>query len=136
MSVVRLVCWNPELAEERARLLKDAGIDVDASPLIPGGGMRPFRVDPPAAVLIDLDRLPSHGREVAVALRNSKWTRHIPIIFAGGLPEKVERIRQELPDAFFTDWKRAPRVITKAMKQAPVDPIRPVAHMQRYAGTS
>jgi hypothetical protein len=136
MAVVRLVCWKPELAQERARLLKDAGISVDASPLIPGGGIGQFRANPPAAVLIDLDWLPSHGREVAVALRISKSTRHIPIVFAGGVPEKVERIRQELPDAFFTDWKRVPRVIAKALKEAPVDPVRPVAHMQRYAGSS
>src|ERR1700730_11493441 len=136
MSVVRLICWNPELAQERARLLKDAGVNVDASTLIPGGGIGQFRTNSPAAVLIDLDRLPSHGREVAVALRISKLTRHIPIVFAGGVQEKVERIRQELPDAFFTDWKRVPRVIAKALKEAPVDPVRPVAHMQRYAGSS
>src|ERR1700674_1054694 len=108
MSVVRLVCWNPELAQERARLLQQAGVDVDASPLKPASVIGHFRASSPAAVLIDLDRLPSHGREVAVALRTSKSTRHIPIVFAGGVPEKVERIRQELPDAFFTDWKRVP----------------------------
>jgi hypothetical protein len=136
MSVVRLVCWNPELAQERARLLQQAGVDVDASPLKPASVIGHFRAISPAAVCIDLDRLPSHGREVAVALRTSKSTRHIPIVFAGGVPEKVERIRQELPDAFFTDWKRVPRVIAKALKEAPVDPVRPVAHMQRYAGSS
>src|SRR5438477_11007129 len=123
MSVVRLVSWNPELAQQRARTLQDAGISVDASPLIKGGGIGRFRASSPAAVLIDLDRIPSHGREVAVALRNSKWTRHIPLVFAGGVPEKVERIRQELPDAFFTDWKRVPRVIAKALKEAPAEPV-------------
>src|SRR5437868_4706510 len=113
MSVVRLISWNAQLAEERARALQDAGISVDASPLKPGSGIAHFRSSSPAAVLIDLDRLPSHGREVAVSLRISKSTRHIPIVFAGGVPEKVERIRQELPDAFFTDWKPAPRVIAE-----------------------
>src|ERR1700694_1631973 len=99
MSTVRLVCWNPELAEERARVLQHAGVAVDASPLKPASVIGDFRASSPAAVLIDLDRLPSHGREVAAALRNSKWTRHVPIVFAGGVPEKVDRIRQELPDA-------------------------------------
>src|SRR5947209_20247260 len=105
---VRLVCWNPEVAHERARLLRDAGITVDPSPIIPGGLIGQVRATMPSAVLIDLDKLPSHGREVGVALRNSKSIRHIPIVFAGGVEEKVARIRQEMPDAVFTDWKRAP----------------------------
>jgi hypothetical protein len=87
-------------------------------------------------VLIDLDRLPSHGREVAIVLRNSKSTRYIPIVFAGGLAEKVERMRRELPDAVFTDWKKVVTALKKAMKAAPVEPVQPVAHMQRYAGSS
>src|SRR5712691_11079382 len=102
MPVVRLVCWKEDLARERARVLQQAGVPVDASPLNTGGLIGHFRANPAAAVLIDLDRLPSHGREVAVALRNSKSTRHIPIVFAGGVEEKVERIRKELPDAQFT----------------------------------
>src|SRR5947207_8604249 len=126
MSIVRLVCWNAELARERARILQDAGIPLDASPLIPGGGIAQIRASSPAAVLIDLDRLPSHGREVAVALRNSKWTRHIPIVFAGGLAEKVGRIREELPDAFFTDWSKVVQVLRKALKSVTVEPVQPV----------
>ena len=136
MPKVRLVCWKEDLALEKARILKEAGIPVDASPLHAGGGHRQFRTNPPAAVLIDLDRLPSLGREVAVALRCSKSTRHIPIVFAGGLEEKVARIRQELPDAFFTDWRNVVRVLQKAVKSAPAEPVLPLPHMQRYAGSS
>src|SRR6478672_1820725 len=135
MSIVRLVCWKEDLARERVRVLEEAGIPVDASPLNPGLIGEP-RANPAAAVLIDLDRLPSHGREVAVSLRNSKSTRHIPIVFAGGLEEKVGRIRQELPDAFFTDWTKVVRVLRKALKSAPAEPVQPIAHMDRYAGSS
>src|ERR1700730_13382251 len=99
MPLVRLVCWKQDLARERARVVEEAGFHADASPLDPGGSMGYFRSKLPAAVLIDLDRLPSHGREVAVALRNSKTTRHIPIVFAGGVEEKIARVREELPDA-------------------------------------
>src|SRR5437667_8435499 len=131
MLVVRLVCWNEDLARERARILKRAGVPVDASPLITGGGIGQFRASQPSAVLIDLDRLPSHGREVAVALRNSKSTRHIPIVFAGGLKEKVARIREELPDAFFTDWNNVARVLQKALKSVRAEPVQRLPHMQR-----
>ena len=136
MPLVRLVCWKQDLALERCGPLKAAGFSVDASPLETGGVIGHFRAQPPAAVLIDLDRLPSHGREVAVALRNSKSTRHIPIVFAGGLEEKVERIRGELPDAEFTGWSGVVRTLKKALRSAPAEPVQPVPHMQRYAGSS
>jgi hypothetical protein len=135
MPVIRLVCWKEELAREHARTLKDAGFDVNATPLNPSGVIGHFRANPVAAVVIDLDRLPSYGREVAAALRQSKTTRHLPIVFAGGVEEKVEPIRRELPDACFTDWKRIAGALKKALKQAPADPVRPVAHMERYAGS-
>ena len=136
MSVLRLLCWNEDVARERARLLKAAGFSVDASELNPSGLIGHFRANMPQAVVIDLDRLPSHGREVAAALRNSKTTRHIPIVFAGGIPEKVERIRRELPDAVFTDWKIVARALKKALKNAPAEPVQPTPHMLRYAGSS
>jgi hypothetical protein len=136
MAMVRLVCWKEETARERARVVKGAGFNVDASPLNPSGLIGHFRVNMPSIVLIDLDRLPSYGREVAVALRQSKTTRHLPIVFAGGVQEKVARIRQELPDAFFTDWKNAAAALKRATKNAPADPVQPISHMERYAGTS
>src|SRR5438552_289754 len=136
MPMVRLVCWKEDLARDRARVLKDAGIPVDAAPLNTGGVIGNFRASPPSAVLIDLDRLPSHGREVAVALRNSKSTRHIPIVFAGGLDEKVERIRKELPDAQFSGWNGIARALKKALRNAPSEPVQPPTHMERWAGSS
>jgi CheY-like chemotaxis protein len=136
MASIRLVCWNQDLARERARLLHEAGISVDASPLGTSGLIGHFLQRSPSAVLIDLDRLPSHGREVAIVLRNSKSTRYIPIVFAGGLAEKVDRVRRELPDAVFTDWKKVATAVKKAMNRGPAEPVQPLAHMQRYARSS
>jgi CheY-like chemotaxis protein len=136
MPVVRLVCWKEDLAKEHARVLKTAGFSVDASPLNPAALIRHFRANMPAAVLIDLNRLPSQGREVAVALRQSPSTRHLPIVFVGGVAEKVARVRQELPDAFFTDWTKVGPALAKALKNAPANPVQPVSHMERYAGSS
>src|SRR5580698_11393838 len=117
---VRLVCWNQELAAERASVLKKAGLDVDASPFDPAGMITRLRENPPALMLIDLDRLPSHGRAVAVMLRTSKSMRHIPIVFAGGIKEKGALARVEIPDAIFTDWPKAPETVKKAIKNPPV----------------
>jgi hypothetical protein len=79
--------------------------------------------------------LPSHGREVAGALRNSKALREIPIVFAGGAAEKVGRVRSELPDATFTSWSGVATAVEKALKNAPAVTVQPVPHMQRFAGS-
>jgi hypothetical protein len=84
------------------------------------------------AVVINLNRLPSHGREVATALRGSKSTRHIPIVFVEGAPEKVEPIRQLLPDAVYTTWPKLPAVLGKL--KSVQNPIVPKQMMDRYAG--
>lgn len=133
--LVRLVCWNEDLARERIQSLAECGFAIDGSRLNPSGLIRQFKELAPAVVLIDLDRLPSHGREVAVALRQSASTRHIPIVFAGGALEKLSRIRKELPDAVFVEWKDAVRALQKAAAHPPVNPAKPVSHMQRYTGS-
>jgi len=135
MSQVRLISWKPELARERASEMEAAGFAVNAEPLQTSMPLGQFRSNPPSVVLIDLDRLPSHGLAVGVVLRRSKSTRHIPLVFAGGLPEKVERVRRELPDAVFTDWRKAPGALKKALKSAPVAPVLPLGPMERYAGS-
>lgn len=132
---IRLICWSEDLARERVVSLAGSGFEIDGSRLSPSGLVGQFKRLAPSAVLIDLDRLPSHGREVAVALRQSPSTRHIPIVFAGGAPEKLERIRKELPDAVFTDWKKAASVVKKAAASPPLDPAKPVSHMQRYTAS-
>jgi hypothetical protein len=135
MARLRLVCWNEELARERARLLQKAGLDVDSSPFDPAGMITRLRENPPALIVIDLDRLPSHGRAVAVMLRTSKSMRHIPIVFAGGAEDKVGLARAEVPDAVFTKWENTAAAVKKAIKNPPKVFAKPVPHMERYAGS-
>ncbi len=94
-----------------------------------------IKENPPAAIVIDLDRLPSHGRAVASALRASASTRRIPLVFVGGVDDKVAVAREELPDAVFAPWKSAIPAIRKALKAPPANPLKPRPHMERYGGT-
>jgi hypothetical protein len=82
--------------------------------------------------VIDLTRMPSHGREIAVYMRGTKATRHIPIVFAGGEPEKVAKIRQILPDATYAAWEGIPAALEKALAKSPADPVVPGQMMTRY----
>lgn len=135
MKLVRLICWNAEVAPERKRRLEAARFRVDSSPHIPGRIVGQTRDIAPDAVVIDLDQRPSHGREVAIALRQSGSTRRIPIVFAGGAAEKLERIKTELPDAAFAEWAAIGPAIRQAIATAPTLPVKPTAHMERYAAT-
>jgi hypothetical protein len=114
--------------------LREAGFKVDSSRLNTSRVIGTIRENPPAAIVIDLDRLPSHGRAVAAALRASASTRGIPIVFAGGVEEKIAAAREELPDAVFAPWKTAIGAIRKAIKTQPSKPIKPRTHMERYTG--
>src|SRR5579864_7768398 len=118
MPLVRLVCWNQDLAREHSRFLKQAGFTVDASPLRTSRLIGQFRDNPPAVILIDLDRLASHGRAVAVVVRSGRSTCHIPIVFAGGVADKVQRAREQVPGAIFTDWTGVAGALKRALKRS------------------
>ena len=135
MSRILLVHWNRDEARERATRLRRAGHTVVIHADQGGGGeLRKVRNKPPDALVIDLARLPSHGRAVGVFMRQQKATRQVPLVFVDGEPEKVARIRQELPDAIYTDWRRLRGAITKAIKQPTREPVVPDT-FAAYAGT-
>jgi hypothetical protein len=135
MHAVRLIHWNADEAAERAEKLEGCGYQVDSSPLDGPVGFRRLRDNPPSAVVIDLSRLPSHGRDVGVAIRKYKSTRNVPLVFVDGQPEKVARVRQLLPEAVYTTWSRIRSSLKKAISQPPVDPVVPDSAMAAYAGT-
>jgi hypothetical protein len=134
MRRVRLIHWHAGEAEERAERLRALGYDVDAS--VPDGpaALRALREDPPAAVVIDLDRLPSHGRDVGVSLRTTKATRRVPLVFVRGEPEKVARVRELLPDAVFTSWDEIGAALERVIAAPPSDPIAPKSVFAAYEG--
>jgi CheY-like chemotaxis protein len=126
MKTVRLIHWDDDEGLERQRQLEALGFDA----LFAEGGdgvhqLRHIRSNPPDAVVIDLSKRPSHGREVAFALRSAKATRFIPLIFAGGEPEKVQKTRQLIPDAVYATWGRMKTALPKAVTNPPKNPVLP-----------
>jgi CheY-like chemotaxis protein len=91
--------------------------------------------DPPDAVVIDLDRRPSDGLVIGIQLRRQPATRHMPQVFVGGEPDKVERVRALLPDARYSDWEGIATQLRTAIERPPEDPVVPDA-MAPYAGAS
>src|SRR5437763_1858120 len=105
MRKVYVVHWKPvEAAPLIARIRGLAGFAVNYCENANGPAVsQAIREFQPNVVVIDLSRLPSHGKEVAVWLRSRKATRHVPIVFTGGDPAKVVKLQEILPDAVFTE---------------------------------
>ena len=103
-SPIVLIHWQPEELETMAAELRAAGCSVRGVSDVNALDMAGLRAAPPAAVVISLRRLPSHGREVADALCSTQWGRAIPIVFADGAPDKVEALRARFAAASFLRW--------------------------------
>ena len=130
MTSIRLVHWKPEEAKARVAALRTAGYQVDDAPFTGLKGLERFD-----ALLIDLTRLPSQGRDLALAVRERKATRHLPILFVEGDPEKVARTRKLLPDAGYASWRGVRGALKRALAAPRHAPVVPDSRMAGYSGT-
>jgi CheY-like chemotaxis protein len=118
--VVRLLHWNAARAATRAVRLRAAGYEVDARTPSGAATLRALRASPPAAVLIDLSQAAAQGLEMATALRWSKATRHVPILFVEGAPESIAQTKRALPEATCTTWRQIRSALRQALARPPV----------------
>ncbi len=134
MARVRLIHWNAGEAAERGERLRTAGYEVDHE--VPSSeSLRQLfdaRLD---AVVVDLSRMPSQGRDIAVLLRKREATRRVPIIFVGGEAAKVERTRRVIPDAVYTSWQEIEGDLESAIAAPPTSPVVPDSAFAGYSGT-
>lgn len=133
MPRVRIVHWKAAEAGPLVETCRACGFEVEHDDVDGSLLVKKIRQKPPDAIAIDLTRLPSHGRDVAIYLRRTKYARHIPLIFVDGPPEKVEAIRRELPDAAFTTRKQLCAGIKSACAKRIADPVLPPDLMERYS---
>jgi len=138
MARLRLIHWKAASAAQYLDLLRTAGYTVEYSESFTPQSLRSWREHPPGAFIIDLTRLPSHGREIAIALRQSKATRNVPIVFCTGsenniAEDKIEKSRAHLPDAFFCPLSKLRGTLRRALTARPAEAIVPVPMMDRYA---
>ena len=129
---VRLIHLNgPEGRECRLRLAS-MGHQADFDEVEGPGLMKKLRATLPDAFVIDLSRMPSLGREIGMALRASKSTRHVPIVFVDGDPAKVKAIKQLLPDATYTTWTKLDAALARAIAKPLKSPVVPPSSL--YTG--
>ena len=132
MSGVRVIHWRSAEAGPLLHACRKTLLEVD---YLEGDGAavtRAIRAKLPDVVVIDISRLPSHGREVAIWLRGAKSTCGIPIIFIGGQPAKVAAIRELLPDADYCEIGDIAAVVKRILKTGPSrDLAAPPGMMER-----
>lgn len=135
MARVHLVHWHAAEAAAHARTIRALGHTVAHEPITEAAVFKRIRAKPPDLFIICLDRLPSHGRTVAGYLREFKGTRSIPILFVGGAPEKVAKLKQTLPGAHHTSWQKLGAEITRAMANPPSLSAMQDSRFAGYSGT-
>ncbi|MDX2040520.1 MAG: hypothetical protein SF097_04685 [Acidobacteriota bacterium] len=134
MTRVRLIHWKAEEAAERIAKLQAAGYEVEYGEL-DGESYKALKNDPPAAFVIDLSRMFSHGKEIGTGLRSAKATRGVPLVFVEGEPEKVERLKKVLPDATYTTWSKIRSALKSAIANPVANPVKPESNLAGYSGT-
>lgn len=115
--------------------LRAAGYEVDARPIRGPSDLRSLGRRVPSVVAIDLARAPSHGRDLGLAVRQLKATRHVPLVSVEGSPTLVTRLRSLLPDAVHTSGGRIRGAVRRALTRPPRDPVRPPSVLAGYSGT-
>lgn len=135
MNDLRLVSWKEAEGLERRKELVAAGFDVVYEAVDPPRLLAALRDEPPKALIIDLDRSPSMGRDLGVSVRVRGRTRSIPLVFLGGSPEKVKQVQRVLPDAGFGSWNDPRTPIEAALASPSSDPVVPSSALAGYSGT-
>jgi len=59
----------------------------------------------------------------------------VPIVFAGGDPEKVARVKALLPDAVYASWRGVRGAVARAIAHPPPAYGKPRSRLAGYAGT-
>jgi hypothetical protein len=134
MARVALFHWNAAEAADRIERLRHAGFETEYFPDTDRSSFQRIRENPPEAVVIDLSRQPSHGRELGIYLRGQKATRRAALVFIEGDPEKTAQVRSLLPDAVYTTWPRIAMAVKRAIKLRPERPVVP-GTFAGYSGT-
>lgn len=109
MKKIFYLHWNEAEAKARLAPLVAAGYEVTCHWNTEEHAK--FGDTLPDALVISLDRLPSHGRAVAEWFWEAKKRQHLPIIFAGGQPDKVKATKAKFPNAIFCATEEVPAIL-------------------------
>ncbi|MBI3194631.1 MAG: hypothetical protein HYZ34_09235 [Ignavibacteriae bacterium] len=107
-----LIHWNKEELTVKVQLLRSFGFVVASEHENGARAEKNIPAKLPDVIVVYLSRLPSHGRAVAEYFAERKSTRHIPLVFVDGDPEKVAKVKLNIPSGVFTTEDKLPSVLS------------------------
>ena len=113
MKKIFFIHWNEKELQEKIEPLEKAGYNIDYH--FNTETVADLRENLPEVLVICLDRLPSHGRRYAEWLWEAKKRQHIPVVFTGGKPEKINPLKLKLPNAIFCSNEELVNTIEKIL---------------------
>lgn len=136
MAKIFYVHWNKAELAELIAPLRAAGYEVQTHWETETSAK--LKEPYPAAFVISLDRLPSHGRATAAWLTEAQKRRQIPLIFAGGQADKVVATQQKFPQVIYCATNKVASVLQKLasgkLKYAPqIEPAKTKPAAQKAA---
>jgi hypothetical protein len=134
MQRVRLFHWNSKEAAALIAKLRAVGFEALHNAETQSPSVRELKESGVVAVVIDLSRLPSHGKYVGAWVRGSKSTRQLPLVFVGGEAAKVAAIREQIPDAVYSSVAGVGAALKKAIARPLRDPVVPRQMMESAPG--
>jgi hypothetical protein len=140
---VWLVHWNAAEAAGRARELAAAGYLVVRDQTWSSAALSRLKKILPSAIIVDLSRVPSRGRDLIAAIRSHAAMLRVPIVLVGDDSDGAARrpksdalgaIRTIAPDAVSGTWARIDATLRRAIANPPHGNVRQSV-FAAYAGT-
>jgi DNA-binding response OmpR family regulator len=118
-----LFWWEAETGHIFQSDLEKAGWQVEMESKDGSAGYKRVREDPPWAVLFAMHHKPSHSVETAKALRQSKNTCDLPMIFLTDDPIQVANVKSMLGEnLYFVHPTEAHKRLTEIFGEGAPDP--------------
>lgn len=110
-----IISWDENKANELIEFFAHNEWRVETESEDGGRAYKKLKELLPSAIIIDLGEKPSHGKEVALAIKDSKLTKSLPILFINASEKYRQELGYRIPDAkFFTEASLKDFIITQS----------------------
>ena len=132
---LRIIGGPPAAAGTWIARLEDAGYAIDSEPVTGPDDLKHIARQPPRAVVIDVDRAPARGRDIALALRQRVATRRIPIVFVASDRSVFERLKALPLETMRAAPEDVVTAVASALAMPPSGAAPAAAATAGYSGT-
>ncbi len=133
-GTIRIIGASPAAATWVASLA-DAGYAIDRDLFTGPDDLKRLARQPPQAVVIDLDRAPARGRDIALALRQRVATRRVPIVFVASDRDVFTRLEALPLETMHAAPEDVVTAAASALAMPPSGAAPPPAAVAGHSGT-